>query len=74
MQDLKGLKIGYALTGSFCTFKQAFELIEKLITMNAEIFPIISFNVQTIPNRFIKPQEIFRRKVQTSNYKNNWTS
>lgn len=60
MQDFKGLKIGYALTGSFCTFTQAFELIEKLIALSAEIFPIISFNVQTIPNRFIKPHETLK--------------
>lgn len=57
MQNLKGLKIGYALTGSFCTFAESFKLIEKLIELNAEIFPIISFNVQSIKNRFILPEK-----------------
>lgn len=60
MQNLKGLKIGYALTGSFCTFAQSFELIENLIKHDAEIFPIVSSNVQTIPNRFIKPEETMK--------------
>ncbi len=60
MQNLKGLKIGYALTGSFCTFAQSFELIENLIKHGAEIYPIVSSNVQTIPNRFIKPEETMK--------------
>lgn len=57
MENLKGLKIGYALTGSFCTFTETFKLMEKLIDLEAEIFPIISFNVQTIKNRFIVPEK-----------------
>lgn len=57
MQNFKGLKIGYALTGSFCTFAESFKLIEKLIELNTEIFPIISFNVQSIKNRFILPEK-----------------
>lgn len=56
MQNFKGLKIGYALTGSFCTFAESFKLIEKLLELNAEIFPVISFNVQKIKNRFILPE------------------
>lgn len=57
MQNLKGLKIGYALTGSFCTFSESFKLIEELLELNVEIFPIISFNVQSIKNRFITPEK-----------------
>ena len=57
MQNLKGLKIGYALTCSFCTFSESFKLIEKLVELNVEIFPIISFNVQSIKNRFITPEK-----------------
>lgn len=60
MQNLKGLKIGYALTGSFCTFAESFKLIKELIKLNCEIFPIISFNVQNIKNRFILPNETIK--------------
>lgn len=60
MQSLNGLKIGYALTGSFCTFSESFKLIEKLLELNAEIFPIVSFNVQSIRNRFITPDETIK--------------
>ena len=57
MQNLNALKIGYALTGSFCTFAESFKLIENLLELNVEIFPIISFNVQKIENRFISPKK-----------------
>ena len=60
MQNLNALKIGYALTGSFCTFMESFKLIEKFLELNVEIFPIISFNVQSIKNRFISPEETIK--------------
>ena len=46
MENLRGLKIGYAITGSFCTFNESFALMEKLIELGADIYPIVSFNVQ----------------------------
>lgn len=69
MEILKGLKIGYALTGSFCTFDETFKLMEKLIELGAEIFPIISSSVQTIRNRFIVPEktiEFLQSKTKNS--------
>ena len=44
MNELKGIKIGYALTGSYCTFAKAFEQAEKLVEMGAELIPIMSEN------------------------------
>lgn len=57
MEKLKGLKVGYALTGSFCTFEESFSLMEKLIEHGADIYPIVSFNVQKIRNRFAVPDK-----------------
>lgn len=57
MENLKGLKVGYAITGSFCTFEESFSLIDKLIELEADIYPIISFNVQKIKNRFAIPDK-----------------
>ena len=57
MKNLDGLKIGYAITGSFCTFKDSFALMEKLIELGAYIYPIVSFNVQKMKNRFAIPEE-----------------
>ena len=37
--DLKGKKIGVALTGSFCTFEKIFKEMEKLAQLGADIYP-----------------------------------
>ena len=37
---LEGKKIGFALTGSFCTFKKTIPQIAKLIEEGAEVLPI----------------------------------
>lgn len=61
MADLKGKKIGFALCGSFCTFSKAFEQLERLIEMGAEVTAIMSFNAAYIDTRFGKSQEHIER-------------
>ena len=36
--ELKGKKVGIALTGSFCTFDKIFVELEKLVETGAEIY------------------------------------
>lgn len=48
----KGLRIGYAMTGSFCTFSRSFEQAEKLAGMGAELLPVMSENAATVSTRF----------------------
>lgn len=52
MKDLKGLKLGVALCGSFCTFKKAVELIEELVNLGVDVYPVMSFNAYSISTRF----------------------
>lgn len=54
--DLKGKKIGVALTGSFCTFEKVFGELQKLQESGAELYPILSNSSQTISCRFGNPQ------------------
>lgn len=42
MLNLNGKKIGFAITGSFCTFKKVLDEIEKLSINGADIIPIMS--------------------------------
>ncbi|ACL76055.1 dipicolinate synthase subunit B [Ruminiclostridium cellulolyticum] len=49
---LEGIKVGFALTGSFCTFNKAVPQIENLINEGAEVFPIISQVVNDFDTRF----------------------
>lgn len=46
------LKIGFALCGSFCTFKAVFEEIKKLKNSGYEIIPIMSENSYNFDTRF----------------------
>lgn len=59
--DIKGKKVGVALTGSFCTFDKVFKEIERLTENGAEVYPIFSNSAQTIENRFGKPEEFLKR-------------
>ena len=42
MNDMNGLRIGYAMTGSFCTFSRSFEAAQKLRDMGAQLVPVMS--------------------------------
>lgn len=54
---LNGLKIGFALTGSFCTFSKIIPEIEKLVNEGAEVYPIISDSVDRFDTRFGKADD-----------------
>lgn len=60
--NLKGKKIGVALTGSFCTFEKVFLELQKLKSTDAELYPIFSNASQTIESRFGTP-ELYQQKV-----------
>ena len=54
----KGLKVGFALTGSFCTFTKVVKEVENLANEGAEIFPIISDSVDKFDTRFGTAEEL----------------
>ena len=51
------LKIGYALTGSFCTFEKSFETAKRLAALGHELTPIASFNAFDLSTRFGTAEE-----------------
>ena len=59
--ELKGKKVGVALTGSFCTFDKIFTAMEKLVEEGAQVYPLFSDASQTITNRFGKPEDFMKR-------------
>ena len=61
--DFKDMKIGFALTGSFCTFTRILEVMKGLNQAGADIHPIFSKNVSEMDSRFWKSRE-FIAKVQ----------
>lgn len=52
--DLSGLTIGFAITGSFCTFKKVIPEVANLVKTGANVIPIMSENAQSINTRFGK--------------------
>lgn len=63
-ESLKGLKIGYALTGSFCTFEKSFQQAELLVKYGAELIPVMSENASGISTRFGTAEENIRRLTE----------
>ena len=55
--NLKGKKIGVAITGSFCTFEKLFDALKILADAGADLYPITSLSTQTIESRFGSPEE-----------------
>lgn len=60
---LVGLKIGVAFTGSFCTFAEVIDTLKELREEGAQIYPILSFQSQTIDSRFGTADD-FREKIE----------
>ncbi len=50
--ELKGKKIGFCLTGSFCTFQKTIEQIKALVKKDAEVFPIMSYSAYNLDTKF----------------------
>ena len=55
--DFKGIKIGFVLTGSFCTFKKVIPKIKELKDKNANIIPIMSYNAYSLDTKFGKAED-----------------
>ena len=54
---LENKKIGYGVTGSFCTFKKMIEAVKSLALEGAEIYPVMSEISYTTDTRFGKAEE-----------------
>lgn len=54
---LKELKVGIAITGSFCTFETILVEIKRLVDEGADVYPIMSFNASNFDTRFGKAND-----------------
>ena len=50
--ELKGKKIGFVLTGSFCTFQKVLPKMREIIKKGADILPIMSYNSYNFDTKF----------------------
>lgn len=50
--NLNGVRIGLAITGSFCTFEKVYKEVESLVGSGAKVTPIFSCNAASTDTRF----------------------
>lgn len=67
---MKDLNIGFAICGSFCTFRKTITALEQLSALGANIIPIMSYNAYSTDTRFgiakeinEKVEEICQKKI-----------
>lgn len=59
--EVKGKKIGFVLTGSFCTFSKVIPKIKELKDLGADIIPIMSDNSYRLDTKFGKSKDIIKQ-------------
>ena len=55
---MKNKTVGFALTGSFCTYEKVFPEVENLVELGANVIPIMSENSIATDTRFGIASEI----------------
>lgn len=50
--DLAGVRIGFAMTGSFCTFQEIMGPLQALVSAGAAVYPIMSEAAYRLDSRF----------------------
>lgn len=61
---MQGLRIGFAISGSFCTIDRALAQIQRFIDLHAKITPILSFNAASVDTRFGTASELVRKLTE----------
>lgn len=61
--DMKGLTVGFAMTGSFCTFSSVLPQIQTLVSLGADVIPIMSENASSIDTRFGTADD-FKKRIE----------
>ena len=58
---LKDKKIGFCLTGSFCTFNKTIEQMKELVKEEAIVIPIMSFSAYNLDTKFGKAKDFINQ-------------
>lgn len=66
---MEKLHIGYALTGSFCTFERSLEQMKRLRSLGHDLLPVMSYNAYSTDTRFGAAKEFVDRIKEISNNK-----
>ena len=61
MIDLNGVRVGFVMTGSFCTFSEAFGAAKALREAGASLVPVMSEHAAGTDTRFGTAQSHIRQ-------------
>jgi dipicolinate synthase subunit B len=61
LKTLEGVKVGFAISGSFCTIGKIFQSIRDLVNEGACVYPIMSKNASSISTRFGTSEEFLAK-------------
>lgn len=65
---MKQTTIGFALTGSFCTFEKALEQIGELVRRGYDVLPVLSFNAGAMDTRFMTADKLRERLMELTGH------
>ena len=58
--NLENIRIGFVMTGSFCTFRKAIDQLKKIIKLGAKVVPIMSVNSYAMDTKFGKAEDFIK--------------
>ena len=67
--EVKNKKIGFVLTGSFCTFSKNIPKMKELIDKGAEVIPVMSYNSYSMDTKFGKAKDFIEQIENITNKK-----
>lgn len=67
--DLNGVNIGFAMTGSFCTFSKVIPHMKELVQEGANVIPIMSYNAYNLDTKFGKASDFIEEIEKITNNK-----
>lgn len=65
---MKKTTIGFALTGSFCTFEKALTQMAELVRRGYEVLPVVSFNAGSLDTRFMTAAHLRERLLEITGH------
>jgi len=70
---MQGARIGFALTGSFCTFTKVLFQVKALVEAGASVRPILSYHANQLDTRFYRAEDL-RRDLEEITGAAPWTT
>ena len=68
------ISIGFAITGSFCTFAKTLTLLSELVKQGYEVQPIFSNHTSHLDNRFTAAETFVKSRTHYRKYRNIYNS